>query len=128
MTAIKIGVREESAVGVSLDVDAVSVGGITHERGPSGGLREDARRNGVVMKHPSLLRVFLAAVEYLMGGSVATLTVECVEQVQPVVEDADRASAGALGSPRLHRVQRKRPGNRLGDDRVGVLIVGIGGI
>ena len=129
MTGIETGVGEQLALGVPLDIDAVAVGCIADQGGPSGGLIEYAGRNRVVMEDPGHLGVLLAAgVEHLVRRGVTPLAVQRVEQVYPVVEHPDGTHTQAAGSAGRHRIDWQRPVDRLGGDGIGILVVGMGGI
>src|ERR1019366_2838930 len=80
------------------------------------------------MEYPGHLRVPLAGVEHFVGGGIAALAVERIEQVHPVIEDTYGAEADA---PRLlsrHRVQGKGPRDRLGPNHVRIVVVNEGRI
>jgi len=160
MTAIEIGVREQTAICASLDIDAVAVGGTVNvavgtynevvtitesltlagaDQGPVDpildGTGMSSSAAGITIAAHGVTISGLTIQDFsgtggieVMSGGVATLTVECVEQVYPVIEHTYRASTGAMGRLGFHRIKRKRPGNGLRDDRVRVLVVGISGI
>jgi hypothetical protein len=93
LAGIQVRVGGQVTLGITFDVDPVSVQGIADQRrrvGGLGSLAHEACRDAVIVVDARLLWVAVAAVLYLVGDSIPPTCIECVEEDHAIQGHPDR--------------------------------------